>query len=358
MSAWQRRLQLSFLVCALIALGAVNLATGVLSIVGAQTASTSPSLQDFTNPVPRMAIAYDVDGRGTVGFNTLVWEGAKRAAAYWDAELEEITAGPDDTDADREQRLSDLAKDRYYPIFAVGSTWARALATVAPKYPTTMFSILDDDTVDAKNVIGILFNDEQGAFLAGAAAALTSKTGIVGFVGAVRTPAVEKFEAGFAAGVRAADPRVKVQVAYLAQPPGDAGSSDPARARQAARAMYDAGADVIFAAAGDAGSGVIQAAHERGRWAIGTGSDQYLLASPTVRDAILTSMLKRADAATYTIAMDVAMGVPKDGNNVFGLDRGGVGYSTSGGFVDPIKAQLDAFAAKIASGQILVPTRP
>jgi basic membrane protein A len=77
-----------------------------------------------------------------------------------------------------------------------------------------------------------------------------------------------------------------------------------------------------------------------------------------VRGAILTSMLKRADVATYTITMEVAMEVPKDGNNVFGLDRGGVGFSTSGGFVDPIKAQLDAFAARIASGEILVPTRP
>jgi basic membrane protein A len=329
----------------------------VLSIVDAQTASTTPSLQDFTNPVPRMAIAYDVAGRGTVGFNTLVWEGAKRAATYWEAELHEISAAPDDTDADREQRLSDLAKDRYYPIFAVGSTWAGALAAVAPKFPTTKFVILDDATVDGMNVIGIQFNDEQGAFLVGVAAALTSKTGKVGFIGADRNLAIEKFEAGFAAGVRAADPRATVQVAYLAQSPGDAGSSDPAKARQAALVMYDAGADVIFAA-GDAGTGVIEAADERGHWAIGAGSDQYLLASPTVRDAILTSMLKRADAATYAIAMDVAMGVPKDGNNVFGLDRGGVGFSTSGGFVDAIKARLDAFAAKIAKGEILVPTRP
>jgi basic membrane protein A len=103
---------------------------------------------------------------------------------------------------------------------------------------------------------------------------------------------------------------------------------------------------------------VIQAAHDRGRWAIGVNSDQYLLSDPSVRGAILTSMLKRADVAMYKIAQEVANGVPKDGNNVFGLDQGGVGYSTSGGFVDTIKAQLDAFAARIASGKILVPTRP
>jgi basic membrane protein A len=103
---------------------------------------------------------------------------------------------------------------------------------------------------------------------------------------------------------------------------------------------------------------VIQAAHERGLWAIGVDSDQYRMADPSVRGAILTSMLKRADVALYTITMEVANGVPKDGNNVFGLDRGGVGYSTSGGFLDPITTQLDAFAAIIASGEILVPRKP
>lgn len=360
MSAWQRRLQLALLACSLLALGAVQVATAVLSIGRPQTGqpSTAPAFSSYPDPIPRIAIAYDVGGRGTSGFNVLAWGGAKRAAAYWDAELEEISAGADDTDADREERLAELAKARYYPIFAVGSTWAGPMAAVAPKFPDTIFSILDDATVDGENVIGIQFNDEQGSFLVGAAAALTSKTGNVGFVGAVRTPAFEKFEAGFTAGVRAANPRVTVQVAYLARPPSDAGVSDPAAARKVALGMYDAGADVIFAATGDGGAGVIQAAHERGLWAIGAGSDQYLLADPTVRGAILTSMLKRADVATYAISMDVAMGVPKDGNNVFGLDRGAVGFATSGGFVDPIKAQLDAFAARIASGQILVPTRP
>jgi basic membrane protein A len=82
------------------------------------------------------------------------------------------------------------------------------------------------------------------------------------------------------------------------------------------------------------------------------------MSDPSVRSAILTSMLERADVALYIVAMEVANGVPKDGNNVFGLDRGGVGFSTSGGFVDSIKAQLDAFAAKIAAGEILVPTTP
>ena len=360
MTAWQRRLQLALLACSLLALGIVNLATVALSIGRPPTGqpSASPSTADFSNPIPRMAIAYDPGGRGSAGFNALAWEGVKRAAAVFDAELEEVTAKPGDTDADREERLTALADARYHPIFAIGSSYAGPVAKVAAKYRTTWFGIVDDAIVNAPNVIGIQFHEEQGSFLVGAAAALTSKTGRVGFVGAVQSPVFERFEAGFKAGVRAANPRVKVQVEYLSRPPDNAGFSDPGNARKAALAMYDAGADVIFAAAGDSGSGVIEAAHERGLWAIGADSDQYLLANSSVRGAILTSMLKRADVAMYTIAMEVAMGVGKDGNYVFGLDRGGVGFSTSGGFVDPIKAQLDAFAARIASGEILVPTTP
>jgi basic membrane protein A and related proteins len=364
-TAWQGRLRLTLMVSALLAMWAISAATGTMSTGRPSTGqlstgqpSTSPSPLALSDPTPRIAIVYDAGGRGSPGLNQLAWEGVKRAADQLGAELKEVTAKPDDTDADREQRLRELADARYYPIIAVGSTYAGPVAKVAPKYPGTWFAIVDDGTVDGPHVIGIQFSEEQGSFLVGAAAALTSKTGNVGFVGAVQTPLLQKFQAGFTAGARAANPRVKVQVAYLSRPPDNAGFTDPAKARKAALGMYDAGADVIYAAAGDSGSGVIQAAHDRGLWAIGVNSDQYLTSDPAVRGAILTSMLKRSDVATYTIAMEIATGVPKDGNNVFGLDRGGVGFSTSGGFVDPIRAQLDAFAGRIASGEILVPTTP
>jgi len=359
-TATQRRLPLALIVGGLLGLVAIYASTGTPSTGQLSTAQPSPAPSFASQPdvIPRIAIAYDTGGRGSAGFNHLAWEGAKRAADALGAELTEVTAEPNDTDADREERLTELADAGYYPIFAIGSTYAGAMAKVAPKYPGMWFVILDDGSVDARNVIGAQFHEEQGSFLVGAAAALTSKTGHVGFVGAVQTPLFQKLQAGFTAGARAANPDVTIQVAYLSGPPDNAGFSDPTKAREVALGMYDAGADVIFGAAGDSGNGVIQAAHERGLWAIGVNSDQYQTSDPSVRGSILTSMLKRADVGTYRIAMEVANGVPKDGNNVFGLDLGGVGYSTSGGFVDPIKAQLDAFAAKIASGTILVPTRP
>ena len=366
MTAWPRRIPLALIVVSLLGLVAVSATSGTPPVGQPSRVQPSPGQPSvtpwpetgFANPTPRMAIVYDVGGRGTAGFNELVWEGATRAADRFDADLEEVSAKPVDTEADRVARLVALADARYTPIFVIGSAYAAAVATVAPKYPGTWFGLLDDGTVDAPNVIGIGFNEEQGSFLVGAAAALTSKTGKVGFLGAVRTPLLGKYEAGFAAGARAANPRVKVTVAYLSQQPGDPASSDPAAARKAALRMYDAGADVVFAAAGDAADGVFQAAHDRGLWAIGADSDQYAASDPSVRGAILTSMVKRADVATFTITMEVATGVPKDGNNVFGLDRDGVGYSVTGGFVDPIRTQLDAFADRIAAGEILVPTKP
>ena len=359
MTTWQRRFPLALIACSLLAFGVVSLTTGAPSTGQPPTGQIGPSVvRHLPGLVPRIAIAYDVGGRESSGFNQLAWEGVKRAAGEFDADIKEISAGPDDTDADREARLTELAEDDYYPIFAIGSGWADAVAKVAPKHPRTWFGVVDDGSVNAPKVIGIQFNVEQGAFLVGAAAALTSKTGNVGFIGSVQSPLLEKFEAGFAAGAQAADPDVKVQVEYLSKPAASAGSSDPAVARKAALDMYDAGADVIFAADADSGKEVIQAAHDRGLWAIGVDSDQYLMADPSVRGAILTSMLKRADVATYAITMEVAHGVAKDGNNVFGAGVGGVGYATSGGFVDSIKSQLDAFAAKIGSGEILVPRKP
>ena len=357
----QRRLPLALIVGGLVTFVAVYAMMGKAPTGQPATAqaSTLPSFAILPDVIPRMAIAYGVGGRDeSAGINELAWEGVKRAADTFGAEIKEIAAKPGDTDADREKHLTELADAGYYPIFAIGSTYAAPVAKVAPKYPGHWFGLVDDDTVDAPNVIVIEFHVEQGSFLVGAAAALTSKTDNVGFIGAVQSPLLQTYEAGFTAGAKAASPDVRVQVAYLSQPPDDDGFSDPAKARQIALGMYDSGADVIFAAASDSGNGVVQAAHDRRLWAIGVDTDQYMRSDPSIRGAILTSMLKHADVVTYKIAMEVANGVPKDGTNVFGLDQGGVGYATSGGFVDPIMAQLDAFAVRIGRGEVLVPTKP
>jgi basic membrane protein A len=306
----------------------------------------------------KVAVAYDIAGRGDGGFNDLAYNGAKRASEELGAELTEVTAKPDDTDSDRAERLRLLAESGHNPIVAVGFSYAGPLATVAAEYPGTWFGIVDDATVEAPNVVGITFKEEEGSFLVGVAAALTSKTGKVGFVGALPIPLLQRFEAGFAAGARAVNPDAEVFTAYLSQPPDFSGFDDPAKAKEAAFGMFDQGADVVFAAAGASGMGVIDAAHDRGLWAIGVDNDQYLTTDEELRGSILTSMLKHADVGTYSFVWSVAAGTAEGGESVFDLASGGVGYATSGGFVDPIKDEIDAWASKIIEGDITVPSTP
>ena len=313
-----------------------------------------------TQPVvSRIAIAYDISGRGDGGFNDIAYRGAKRFADERDLELKEVTARLDDTDDDRAERLRLLASSGYDAIIGVGFTYSVPMQAVAADFPDVYFAIVDDGTVDAPNVWDILFAEHEGSFLVGAAAGLKTTTNKVGFIGAVQIPLIQKFEAGFTAGARAANPDVEVQVTYLSQPPDYSGFGDPPHGKEAALGMYDNGVDVIFAAAGGSGAGVHEAAAKTGDWSIGVDADEYRLAPAGIRDHILTSMLKNSDVGTYEFlraASTMASWVP--GVHTFGLANGGVGYATSGGFVDDIAAQLDAYAADIVAGEIAVPETP
>lgn len=349
----------------------VVLATLVLAFAACSPESPTPSVTGPSqglptkNPVPlptsavtKIAVAYDISGRGDGGFNDLAWAGAKQAADELGAEIHEVTARLDDTDNDRAERLRLLAGAGYEAIIAVGFTYAGPLQTVAPEFPGVHFAIVDDGTVTAPNVQGILFAEHEGSFLVGAAAGIESTTNIVGFIGAVQIPLIQKFEAGYTAGVRRANPGATVQVTYLSQPPDYSGFGDPPHGREAALGMYDNGVDVIFAAAGGSGAGVHEAAAQAGHWSIGVDADEYKLAPESVRGHILTSMLKNANVGTYEFVISVAYGAFQVGNRTFGLANGGVGYATSGGYVDDIAAKLDAYAADIAAGRIVVPETP
>ena len=308
--------------------------------------------------VHKIAIAYDISGRGDGGFNDIAYNGAKQAADELGVELKEVTARPDDTDDDRAERLRLLAGSGYDAIIAVGYTYAGPLQRVAAAFPNTKFAIVDDGTVDAPNVEGILFAEQEGSFLVGVAAGLKTTTGTVGFIGAVQIPLLQKFEAGYTAGVHAANPAAKVQTTYLSQPPDNSGFGDPPHGKEAALGMYDNGVDIIFAAAGGSGSGVHEAAAQTGHWSIGVDADEYLLAPEGIRDHILTSMLKNANVATHEFVIQAAGLAFTPGVHTFTLANGGVGYATSGGFIDDIRPQLDAHAMKIVAGTIVVPETP
>ena len=242
----------------------------------------------------------------------------------------------------------------------MGFAYSASVAKVAPEYPDVNFAIIDDEVAAGDNIANLVFAEEQGSFLVGAAAALKTEAGHIGFVGGVETPLIQKFEAGYIAGAEAVNPDIQVDVTYLTQVPDFSGFADPAKGKTAAQGMYDGGADIVYHAAGGSGGGVFEAAAEagEGNWAIGVDSDQYETADPSVQDVILTSMLKNVNVAVYDFLKAVNDGDVPSGVTRYDLAVDGVGYSTSGGFVDDITDELDDYKQQIIDGEIEVPTTP
>ena len=234
---------------------------------------------------------------------------------------------------------------------------ARSQLGLVAANPDTTFAIVDS-VVDAPNVRSLVFAEHEGSFLVGAAAALKSKTGHIGFIGGQEIDLIKKFEAGYIAGAKAVNPDIKIDSKYLGPAGDNSAWGNVAGAKEIAKGWYDAGADVIYTAAGGSGAGTIQAAVEADKWAIGVDSDQYLLAKPDEQKHILTSMLKHVDVSVFQTIKAVADGDTKGGIITFDLKSDGVGYSTSGGFLDDVKDKLDAYKADIISGKIVVPTKP
>ena len=310
----------------------------------------------------KVGLAFDIGGRGDQSFNDSAAAGLDRVKKDLNITTEEISAKPDEPDADKESRLRLLANRGYNPVIGVGFAYTNAIVKVAKDFPNTKFLVVDADQckVEGNNVMGACFSEEQGSYLVGAAAALKSKTGTIGFIGGVNVPLIHKFQAGYEAGAKAARPDIKIVPAkYLTQPPNFDGFKNPALGNEAAKGQLDAGADVIYHAAGGAGIGVIKTVGAAGKWAIGVDSDQYNQpAVADVKDHILTSMVKRVDVAVFDFVNSVANNTFKPGTKKYDLTNDGVGYATSGGQLDDIKAKLDAYATDIKSGKITVPVKP
>jgi basic membrane protein A len=304
----------------------------------------------------KVGLAYDIGGRGDQSFNDMAAAGLDKAKSEFGVKASESEATPDEAESAKEDRLIQLADGGYNPVIAVGFAYSEAVGKVASQYPDVNFAIIDDTANEAKNVTNLVFAEEQGSFLVGAAAALKSKTGTVGFVGGVNTPLINKFEAGFDAGAKAANPNIKIQSAYLTQPPDFTGFNDPGKGKTAAEGEFDAGADVVYHAAGGSGLGVFQAAKAAKGLAIGVDSDQYLTAAPDLQPVIMTSMIKHVDVAVYDFIKSFVDGDTQTGTVTFDLKAGGVDYSTSGGQVDDIKSKLDDYKQQIIDGKITVPT--
>ncbi|MGB0190737.1 MAG: BMP family lipoprotein, partial [Nocardioides sp.] len=247
----------------------------------------------------KVGMAYDVGGRGDQSFNDSAAAGLDQAIDEFGMESQESEAEDGEAESAREERLRTFADAGYDPIIAVGFAYAASIGKVAEEYPDVHFAIIDDSSVEADNVASLVFAEEQGSFLVGAAAALKTETDQIGFVGGVETPLIQKFEAGYVAGAESVNPDIEVDVTYLTQVPDFSGFADPAKGKTAAQGMYDNGADIVYHASGGSGGGVFEAASESGNWAIGVDSDQYNTADPSVQESILTSMLKNVNVAVY-----------------------------------------------------------
>jgi basic membrane protein A len=313
----------------------------------------------------KVGLAYDIGGRGDKSFNDAAAAGLEKVKKDLDVQTKELEAGQNETENDKYARLKLLCDAGYNPVIAVGFAYAGVdpktgpLAKAAKDCPNTKFAIVDDASVEGANIANLIFAEEQGSFLVGAAAALKSKTGQVGFVGGCKVDLIAKFEAGYIAGAKAVNPNIKVNSNYLSTVADKcSGFNDPAKGRTAAEGMYDAGADVVYQAAGGSGVGVFQAAKAKNKLAIGVDSDQYETVTADLKDVIITSMLKRVDTAVFEFVKSMGDNQFTAGKQIFDLKRDGVGYSTSGGKLDDVKSKLDDYRQKIISGTITVPTKP
>ncbi|MGH8957381.1 MAG: BMP family lipoprotein [Acidimicrobiia bacterium] len=319
-----------------------------------------------------VGLVFDIGGRGDQSFNDSAAAGLERAADELGITFTE--ASPNDDGSNRAELLQ-LAADASDIVIAVGFLFEGDAAAVGTENPDTSFAVIDspmlDFTVDppapyGDNIAGLVFSEEQGSFLVGAAAALKSATGTIGFIGGVSGVGglIEKFEAGYMAGAMTVNPDIEILREYITAAPDFDGFNAPDRAREIALAMYDGGADVVYHAAGGSGAGLFEAASVASDtsgskvWAIGVDSDQYNTADPAVQEFILTSMLKRVDVAVFEAIRAQCEDTFTAGETRYDLSVDGVGYSTSGGFVDDIADQLEDFKAQIIAGDIVVPTDP
>jgi basic membrane protein A len=299
-----------------------------------------------TAAVADPAIIFDLGGKFDKSFNEAAFNGASRWAEETGGIFKEIEL---QSDAQREQALRRFAESGANPIVMAGFAFGSALSEVAPDYPDTKFAIIDM-VVDQPNVRSVVFNEHEGSYLAGIMAANASETGTVSFIGGMDIPLIRRFACGYAQGAKAANADITV----ISNMTGTTGAAwnDPVKGSELTKAQISQGSDVVYAAAGGTGLGVLQTAADEGILSIGVDSNQNYLHPGKV----LTSMLKRVDNAVYKAMLD---GTDMEaGFNVMDLSNRGVGIAldenNEGLVTYAMLSETYAAADKIISGDIKV----
>ena len=294
------------------------------------------------------AVVYSVGEKFDGSFNEAAYRGAERFKTESKINYRDFVVT---NEAQLEQAHRRFAQAGNDPIVGVGFLQTSAVTTVAKQFPKIRFTVIDT-VVDLPNVRSVLFKEHEGSFLVGVAAALASKSGKVGFVGGMDIPLIRKFVCGYEQGVKYAKPGASVIQNMTGNTP--AAWTDPGRGAELAKGQFERGVDVIYAAAGTTGLGVLQAAKDRGKLSIGVDSNQ----NGTHPGSVLTSMIKRVDLATYETFAAAKAGNWSPGMRVLGLKEGGVDWALDQNnekLITPeIKAKVEQAKADIVSGKIKV----
>jgi len=292
------------------------------------------------------AIIFDLGGKFDKSFNEAAFRGATKWAEETGGSFREIELT---SEAQREQALRRFAEAGYNPVVMTGFAFASSLEAVAADFPDTKFAIIDM-VVDQPNVQSVVYKEYEGSYLVGMMAAMASKSGTVGFVGGMDIPLIRKFACGYVQGAKAVNPDITVIQNMTGTTP--AAWNDPVKGGELTKAQIAQGADVIYAAAGSTGLGVLQTAADEGILSIGVDSNQNHLHPGKV----LTSMLKRVDVAVYN-AFSAGPDL-ESGFNVLGLAEGGIDFAMDENNKDLVSAEMlaaiEEAKAKIIAGEIQV----
>jgi len=295
------------------------------------------------------AVIYDMGGKFDKSFNEGVYNGIKRFTEETGIEVMEFEVT---NETQREQAMQRMVQRGATLVLGVGFAQADAIDKVASENPDRKFSIIDVNWLDRPNLRQYAFKEHEGSYLVGMAAALASKTGKVGFVGGMDIPLIRAFACGYVQGARNVNGNIEILQNMTGTTPS--AWNDPGKGAELTQSQIDRGADVIYQAAGGTGIGVIRAAADAGKYAIGVDSNQNHLAPGSV----LTSMLKRVDVAAYDTMKDAMAGNFETGVRNLGLAEGGVGWALDENneklISAEMKAAIDAASSDIISGKIAV----
>ena len=297
----------------------------------------------------KIGLVTDKGGKDDKSFNASAYRGLMQAKDILKAQVKTVEAVDDNS---FESLLRAFAEKDFDLVFAIGVSQAEALKKVAAQFPKKKFAIVDAE-VNLPNVRSLLFQEQEGSYLVGAIAAMTTRSGKVGFIGGMDIPLIRRFQMGYEAGARKINPKIKITANYVGVTI-DAWNN-PAKAKELATAQYQSGADVIFHAAGASGTGLFDAAEEQKTFSIGVDSTQNWRKPGRV----LTSMLKRVDVAVLITAQDFSAGSFSGGVKRYGLENNGVDYALDENnqalLSAETKAKVDALKEQIIQGKIHVP---